>query len=462
MDQTALRDIDAAQLTDTQRAPTIENSLQKRALPQIPGPSWLVAYRLGRDLVGAPIRYFDEYGDTFAANVLGDHYVMTRDPAWINEVLLPKSDSFIKDRVTRSVAKLVGNGLLTNDSASWSPHRKLMQPHFRPAEAERAMLPMKRESEIAIEGWAAGEHIELQSAMVGVTLRAALRSLFGADPEDVADLGPATRAAMDYYCGVAGTMMALPTWIPTAANRGFVQARAQLVRAMSSIIASARRLQASDTPLGQLLLAQAEGRLSEEEMLDEAMTMLLVGHDPSAQTLAFTLAVLAQHPAEQEKVAEELRETGVPTTFKALTAPSALRDALSESLRLYPASWAMGREARHDVEILGTVIKKGTQLTLHQWAAHRHPRWFEAPDEFRPSRWQAGFATTLPKGLYIPWGGGPRVCIGNHFSFAQMLVSLGVILSKFRLQMLSPFPPRFQISVTARAKDPILVKLEKR
>jgi cytochrome P450 len=435
---------------------------RSRDLPELPGPSWLVAYRLGRDLAGAPIRYFDQYGDTFSANVLGDRYIMTRDPAWINEILLPHCDRFIKDRVTRSVADLVGNGLLTNDSASWRPHRKLMQPHFLPAEAERGMASMKRESEIAIEPWAAGQRIELQDAMVSVTLRAALRSLFGADPDKVPDLAQATRAAMDYYCGIAGTMMTLPTWIPTAANRGFVRARAELRLAMRAIVDSCLELEATDTPLGHLLAARTAGQLSEEEVLDEALTMLLVGHDPSAQTLAFTLAVLAQHPAEQEKVAAQLRESGVPTTFKALTTPSPLRDALSESLRLYPASWAMGREAREDVEICGHVVKKGTQVTLHQWAAHRHPRWFEAPDEFRPARWAGGFAASLPKGLYIPWGGGPRVCIGNHFSFAQMMVSLGVILSKFKLQMLTPFPPRFQISVTARARDPMLVGLELR
>lgn len=429
------------------------------SLPRPKGRALRVAYDLGQDMLHAPIRYFDELGDTFATSILGQEYVMTRDPDFIHEVLVKANDSFIKDKVTRGVNVLVGNGLLTNDGASWRPRRKAMQPHFQPGSLDSIIEPVLVETDVVLRNWKNGAVVDVHEAMVRVATRCALRALFGVDPEVCGDVSDHTRKGMAYFHGIFGTMVPLPLWIPSKTNRQFRAARHGLRATLTHIVEQARRAGSTDTPLTGLLLAEAEGLLSKQEMLDEAMTLLLAGHDPSALTMTYTLAALAQHPLEQAKIHREIEANDRPSGVAAYAAPTALKRALSESIRLYPTSWAMGRQPRASVRVCGHNLAPGTQITLHQWAAHRHPRWFTSPDLFQPDRWLGDFASSLPKGLYVPWGSGPRVCIGNHFSLLQMMVSLRCILSKYRLEATSAFPGSFRASITAAPRQPILARV---
>lgn len=441
---------------------TALHSAQTTALPTLQGNPLRVALELGKDLLGAPIRYFDALGDTFATNVLGTKYLMTRDPAWITDILVKQSASFKKDQVTRGVSALAGNGLLTNDDASWRPRRKALQPHFQPAALDALLEPVREETEVALCEWRDGATVDVHATMVSVAMRCALRALFGVTPEQFGSVGAHTRAGMDYFAGVYGTMVPLPLWIPTRVNRRFLRSRRELRTALAQIVAQGRQRGVGNTPLGGLFEAERDGLLNEAEMLDEAMTFLLAGHDPSALTMMFTLGALAAHPEEQAKLHAEVDATQPASAARELGSPSALRNALTESLRLYPASWAIGREARHDVDVLGHLVSKGTQITVHQWAAHRHPAWFSTPDAFVPDRWQGDFASSLPKGLYVPWGTGPRICIGNNFSLLQMMVSLRTVLSRFRLEPVSEFPPPLVASITAQPRDPVLLRVHRR
>lgn len=429
------------------------------SLPRVTKNQLRVTFELGSDMLGAPIRYFDALGDTFATRVLGDEYVMTRDPVWISEILVKNSSAFIKDKVTRGVSRLLGQGLLTNDAATWRPRRKAMQPHFQPAALYDLIEPMRKETEVVLRGWGEEATIDLHAAMVNVALRCALRALFGIDPDIFAEVGKHTRAGMDYFAGLFGTMVPLPLWLPTGVNRRFLRARRALRSTLGNLVDQARRRGAMSTPLDGLFSAEQAGLLSQEEMLDEAMTFLLAGHDPSALTLMYTLGALASHPLEQTKVHRELEQTVGPITMEQCAAPSALRRALNESLRLYPASWAIGREPREEVAIGQYVLAPGTQIVVHQWAAHRHPAWFSQAHLFQPDRWLGDLAASLPKGLYVPWGTGPRVCIGNHFSALQMMVSLRTILSQYRLVAVDPFPPPLTASITALPRRPVLVRV---
>lgn len=432
---------------------------RQMSLPRPKGNALLVALELGKDMLGAPIRYFDELGDTFATSIFGQEYILTRDPAFIHEILVKQNASFIKDKVTRGVSVIVGNGLLTNDDESWRPRRRAMQPPFQPATLETLIAPMLEETEIAISGWNNGAVVDVSAAMIQVAVRCALRAVFGINPDSAGDVAKYTQTGMDYFYGIGGTLVPLPLWIPSRLNREFIVARRALRSTLARIVEKARAAGQAETPLSGLFVAECAGLLSEKEMLDEAMTLLIAGHDPSALTLTYTLAALAAHPLEQAKIHRELDADEAPSAVATYALPSGLKRALMESMRLYPASWAVGREPRCQVKVEGHVLTPGTQITVHQWAAHRHPQWFSEPDLFQPDRWRGDFAASLPKGLYVPWGSGPRVCIGNHFSALQMMVSLRHILSKFRLEAVEPFPGALRASITVAPRVPIQARV---
>lgn len=436
-------------------------SASENRLPHLSGGRISVAYRMGKDLLGEPVRHFNQLGDSFALDLLGDHYVMTRDPAWMCAVLVEKNDAFKKDRVTQGISAVTGNGLLTNDSDSWRPRRKAMQPYFQPQALDHLIPTVQEETQKVVRRWGQTATIDLKETMFEVAMRAALRALFGVDPDEFSQIARCGAPVMDYFTGVFGTMNPLPLWIPTGINRRFLQARKVLRASLREIILRAQQKPLLSTPLTRLIEQRDEHNLSSAELLDEAMTLLLAGHDPSALTMAYTLACLSEAPSEQERIRDELRQTDGHLQIDSMRVDSAQKRALLESLRLFPASWAIGREAKEDVEIEGALVQKGTQLTLHQWAAHRHPKYFEEPDRFCPERWRNDFISRLPKGLFIPWGAGPRVCIGQHFSALQMMVSLGEILSHYRLTPVAGLPPKLKASITAQPREPLLVRVER-
>jgi cytochrome P450 len=428
------------------------------ALPRPTEPGLLTSFRFGRDMLGAPITYFSRYGDTLAVRFLGVPYVVTRDPAWIADVLVKHHGSFVKDSVTRGLGALLGRGLLVSDGDPWRTRRKAMQPHFQPAELDGLFPVFAEEAARETATWRSGQVLDLHSAMTRIAMSTALRALFGAAPGRFDAFERSMQHAMEYFAGVAGTLTPMPQWIPTTTNLRFRRARRDLRAAVGALIRGAQKNGAPGTPLENLLTL----RLTDEALEDEAITLLLAGHETSSLTLTYTCALLAHHAEAQAAVAAELAQTGSPASMRDVQQASALRGALTESLRLYPASWSVGREVSAPVEVQGQSLVPGTQIFIHQWAAHRHPRWFPEPLAFRPSRWTDAFAASLPRCLYAPFGAGPRVCIGQHFALAEVMVVLGTILSQFHLAPVSAFPPPLQASITTRPLGPVTVRVEAR
>jgi cytochrome P450 len=440
----------------------LANVNTRNLLPKTTELGLTTALAFGRDMLRGPLAYFERYGDTFETKLLGVPYVVTRDPNWIMEVLLKQHASVIKDSTTRALTMLLGNGLLVSEGELWKTRRRLIQPHFQPAQLGGLFSNMQRETSREIESWQSGQSINLNELMARISLRAALRALCGAEADRLPDCESSILACMNYFSGFLGTLIPLPTWVPTPTNLRFIRARRHLRSAVAAIVREAEKGTAEGTPLGNLLLARREGHITDEALQDEVITLLLAGHETSALTLTYTLGLLAQHPSEQDAIAEELAVSGVPSSMQDVQRASRLRSALTESLRLYPASWAVGREVIVPVEIQGQKLAPGTQLFLHQWAAHHDPRWFSEPNRFDPTRWTEAFTANLPKGAYAPFGAGPRVCIGQHFALAEIMVVLGTLLSRFRHIAVSEFPPPLQPSVTLRPRAPVLVRVQSR
>jgi cytochrome P450 len=204
--------------------------------------------------------------------------------------------------------------------------------------------------------------------------------------------------------------------------------------------------------------------MPDSQVRDEAITLILAGHETSALTLSYTLMLLAQHPDVQARLVCELQDVvgdHTPTAAHAKRLPYA--DAvIREAMRLYPPAWAIGREATTPIQVGDVEVPAGTQILIPQWVVHRDPRWFAEPLAFRPERWLDERAKALPRFAYFPFGGGPRICVGNHFARLESLMLLAVWMRRFEVAPVPGFSVSLLPSATLRPLHGVRVMLSRR
>lgn len=429
------------------------------ALPRPAEPLLTTLRAFGRSPLEAPGAYFDRLGETFQLSILGSPFVFTRDPEWFDEVLVKQAKSFDKDRTTKNLGTLMGQGLLVRDGASWRERRRLLSPPFLPREIESHVALFSREAARVLDDWRPGRAIDLHADMAKMTMRVALSSLFGHESGADEHFETHMAAAMRYFEGIGGTQIPLPTWVPTATNRRFLRARRALLQLSSSLV---ERPAPESRVLGVLQASLRAGKLTRQDVLDEVMTMLVAGHETSALSLTYLLAELGLVRALQMPIAEEALRYSSPPTPADLMQRGAVQRAVLEGIRLYPVAWAVGREAHEDVEVHGCRLRRGTQVYLFQWSLQRSDRYFERAAEFWPDRWLERPVAELPKGVYASFGLGPRVCVGQKFALTQVAVVLSEVLRRFEIETVSHYPPRLRASITARPAEPVVVRVRPR
>jgi cytochrome P450 len=215
-----------------------------------------------------------------------------------------------------------------------------------------------------------------------------------------------------------------------------------------------------------LLSTQDEdgSRMTDRQLRDETITLFLAGHETTASTLSWTWWLLARNSAVEAKLHQELDAVlgDCAPTLDDLPKLVYTGHVITESLRLYPAAWGLARLAVEDHEIAGYPVTRGMGVTMAQWVVHRDPRWYDAPEEFRPERWENDFLKRLPRFAYFPFGGGPRQCIGNTFALMEATLILATIARKFRLRLVADHPVAPLASITLRPRHGVRVKLESR
>jgi cytochrome P450 len=204
--------------------------------------------------------------------------------------------------------------------------------------------------------------------------------------------------------------------------------------------------------------------MSDTQLRDEVITLFLAGHETTANALSWTWWLLAQNPEAEAKLHRELATVlgGRAATLEDLPRLPYTNNVITESMRLYPPAWGMARLAIEDVEIGGYTVPKGSGVTLAQWVVHRDPRWFDAPEEFRPERWEGDLLKRLPRFAYFPFGGGPRQCIGNNFATMETALVLATIAQKFRMRLVPEHPVVPMPTITLRPRYGIRMVLESR
>jgi len=440
------------------------------------------------DLLGGHVAAFraDKMGFlTHVARAHGDavplrfgpvRFWVVSDPALVGEVLTSRAASFSKDIGMRRLQVLLGRGLLTSDGADHDRKHKIARPAFQQAEVEGYADGMAAATEAAVRAWPDGGTIDAGKEMSRLALSIAAQSLFGA--EGAIDRRAVVDALSEIMPIVESRLMRvvpLPLAIPTPENRRMSAAMGALDAAVGAIVRERRAATAKGGPPGRDLLARLMAEtpaggaaLSDKELRDEVLTLLIAGHETSANALSFTLRLLSENPAAMARARAEADEVlrGPDGAPRRATAADALRlewigACFSESMRLYPPAYMLGREATEDVLLGGRVpVAKGSIVAMSQFVVHRDPRWWPEPLAFRPERFTRDAPRPAPF-TYFPFGGGKRACIGRGFALLEGAVVLGTILSRAEVAVDVSGPQRFDPHITLRPKGgmPAVVRL---
>ncbi len=435
------------------------------------GPSQgLKRWSLG-PLNNNPLEYFTkvarEYGDVAGLRVLNFKTVFINHPSLIEEVLVTNARKYSKGRVLRANRHVFGEGLLTSEGDFWLRQRRLAQPAFHRARVASYAATMVDYTERMVQGWRGGEERDAHQEMMRLTLEIVAKTLFDADVDrDAQEVGKSLELLLEIGANFRRTIF-VPHWLPTPTNLRVRREVKQIEKILYRIIAE-RRASGRDAGdlLSMLLSAQDEdgSRMTDRQLRDEAITLFLAGHETTASTLSWTWWLLARHPAVEAKLHAELDAVlgDRAPTLDDLPKLRYTGHLITESLRLYPAAWGMARLVVEDHEIAGYAVTKGMGVAMAQWVVHRDPRWYDAPEEFRPERWEDDLLKRLPRFAYFPFGGGPRQCIGNAFALMEAALILATIARKFRLLLVANHPVVPLASITLRPRHGVRVTLESR
>jgi cytochrome P450 len=357
--------------------------------------------------------------------------------------------------------------LLTSEGDFWLRQRRLAQPAFHRARIAGYASTMVEYTERLLHEWQDGEERDIHKEMMRLTLQIVGKTLFDADVEhDAQDVGKSLELLLEIGADFRRTLF-VPQWLPTPTNLRKERAIRQIERVLYRIIAEKRASgrDAGDL-LSMLLAAQDEdgSRMTDQQLRDEAITLFLAGHETTANTLSWTWWLLAQNPAVEAKLHAELRTVlaGRAPTLEDLPKLIYTNHVITESMRLYPPAWGTARTAIEDHEIAGYAVPKGSGVSFAQWTVHRDARWYDAPEEFRPERWEGDLLKRIPKFAYFPFGGGPRQCIGNSFALMESVLTLATIAQRYRFRLVEGHPVVPLASITLRPRYGIRVVLEAR
>jgi cytochrome P450 len=453
---------------------TTSPSAIKAGLRPPPGPkgNFLLGNlaAVSHDWLGFYARCAKQYGDIVRLRYLHVPICLLMHPRDIEEVLVTNANNFTKSADYRALARVLGNGLLTNEGESWRRQRALIQPAFRRESILSYAPVMTRATDKLLGSWRDAESRNVHEDMMGVTLEIVAQCLFGTEVASVTEqVGRAMQVLTDRFIAEASQALLLPFEIPNV----LVPARRKVINELNNVINGiVHERRNSNQSRGDLLdallqMRDSEGRpMSDAQLRDEVMTLFLAGHETTAIALSWSCYLLAKNPGVEKKLVEELRAVlgerePMPDDLVALHYTEMV---LKESMRLYPAVWGIGRRAIADCEIGGYHVRAGTNIFIFQALTHRDPRFFKDPDAFDPERWREDpvRAGKIPRFAYFPFGGGPRVCVGAAFAMLEATLLLAMVQQKFQLRLMPGHPVEPVPSVTLRPKHGIRVTVHRR
>lgn len=448
----------------------------------VPGPAeWPLVGSIQRISENPPVFFLelaDTYGSMARFNIFTAPVVLVSDPALIREVLVERVDEFPKSpRDVSLFEPFLGQGLLTNNGASHRKQRKLVQPAFHHKRIQSYGEIMVNYTQEMLAHWHDGDLLNISEEMMRLTLFIVAKSIFSEEPAEMAKIadkiGHAVRELQEVIDEDFEKPWIPPLWWPTAGGKRRRNLQNDLYTTIDEIInkrmAAATNGVVEDRGdlLSMLLLSKDEAGngMTLEEVRDEVITILLAGHETTSNAMSWTFYLLSEHPNVARKLFAEVDTVlaGRVPTLADLPKLTYTGQVVKESMRLYPPAWILnGRRVVKDTTLGGYTVERGTDLFIAPYVMHRQARYFDAPDEFRPERFTPEFEDSLPRFAYMPFGGGPRICIGNSFAMMEAQLILATISSHFSLAMLPGAVVEANPQITLSIKNGLTMRVAAR
>ena len=419
-----------------------------------------------RDLLGAYIRYVmagdllgffqhlaRQHGDIVSLGTGPWPVFFVNHPDYIQHVLKNNHKNYCRSNFFEVLKPLLGQGLLTSDGQAWQRQRRLTQPGFHPADLSTFTTTITQTTMSMLDHWhdsaAAGRPLDIAQELKRLTLEIIGKTLFGVDLSDKADeILQAFTLLLEHMNYRSTSLVSLPESLPTLHNLHFQNAIHFLNSVVTEIVDQAAKQESESSNLLTLLLASRDRQeISPQQVRDEIMTFILGGYEATANALTWILYLLSQHPSAERQVRSEVTQV-LGTTSLTVGDVSKLQytqQVIQEVLRLYPPFWATSRKSIREDQIDRYHIPAQATIMLSPYVVHRHPEFWTDPDTFDPTRFASEATVGRHPYAYVPFGAGPRRCIGDHYAMMELQLIIPLVLQHFQLQLVpghrvEPYP----------------------
>ncbi len=437
-----------------------------------PGPRHLKALallpRLKRDPLGTARHLASTYGDLVCSRIGAARTYVVFHPNHVEHVLQRNHRNYVKGFLIGRTKVLVGEGLFSSDGERWRRQRRLIQPAFHHQRLRPLIHIMTEEIGRTLDGWQfrgrSGEPFDLAAEMHRLTLEVVGRALFGTElAADAAGFGAAALQALGFVSERAMSAFPPPLIVPTPRNLRFRRARRALDALVYRIVARRRAAAGNAADLLGLLLAARDEEtgeaMSDRQLRDEVFTFVLAGHETTALALTWAWYLLGGHPAVDERLRGEVttvlrQRTPGPEDLPAL---AYTRMVLEEAMRLFPPLWAFPRQAIAEDVLGGHRVARRGVIAVVPWLTHRLPAFWPHPERFEPERFAPERTRERPRWAYLPFGGGPRQCIGEDFAMTEAVLALAMTAQRYRVTLVPDRAVVPEVRTTLRPRSGLWV-----
>jgi len=423
----------------------------------------------GRDPLAIFTRFARDYGDVTFFRMGGERVFFVNHPDLIKQVLVAEHAKFAKSRALERARKLLGNGLLTSDGAEHQRRRRLVQPAFHRAQVAGYAATMVEHAQRLDASWQDGRTVDVSSDMMRLTLGIVARTLFDVDIDSEADaVGGALTDVLETFWLTLLPFSDVVEALPLRALKRSARARARLDDLIYGMIAARRAHGGSRRDVLSMMIGSEDEEgasgLSDREVRDEALTLLLAGHETTANALMWTWYLLSHAPDVRSRLHEEVDRVlaGRTATVADVESLPYVLSVVTESMRLFPPVWTIGRRAKVATELAGYPMPAGAMVFMSQWTMHHDARFYRDPELFHPERWTPEFRAALPRHAYFPFGGGPRTCIGESFAWMELVLIVATIAQRWDLEMAPGHPVVTQPLLTLRSRHGMRMTVRRR
>jgi cytochrome P450 len=439
--------------------------------PLPPGPknrAGLSSLReLLRDPPGYLLRAGNTYGDVVHLQFGVFRVYLLNHPDLIKEVLVAQHKNFEKGRALQGAKRLLGQGLLTNEGEAHRRQRRIMQPLFHHQRIQQFARIMAESADEARQSWKPGQVVHMDQEMAHLTLSVTSKALFDTDLQKNPELEQALQDALEVFNEVSLPFAGILGKLPLPRNVRFQKAKRKLDQLIAAMIEERRADPGARADLLSMLLAaqdmeEGTGGMTDQQVRDEAVTVFLAGHDTTAGALMWTWYLLSQHPQVDQRFRAEVRDVlqGRLPGVEDVPKLRYTRAVLSESMRLYPPAWVLGRRALQATRVGGYDVPRGTIILLSQYVTHHNAKYWPDPERFDPERWLQE-DDERPRYAYFPFGGGPRVCIGEPFAWMEAIIVLATLAQRWRFTVAQPgFQVELQPTLTLKSRHGMPMRVE--